>query len=146
MDYRAMFKGEYLTAPEFGGRTPTFTITQVKMVRLLAGDDGSEKDKGVLLFKETERGVVLNKTNAQSIAAMFGNETDGWIGKRVTFHATEVQVGPKKDLGIRVLGSPDITKPITATITLPRKKPKPVVLQVTGEKKPAAREPGCDDA
>jgi hypothetical protein len=140
MDYRAMFQGDYLTAPEFNGRTPTFTIVGVKIVRLPNPETGDEKAKGTIQFKEIERGLVLNRTNGQAIAAMFGNETNNWMGKRITLHAVEVMVGKKKDIGIRVLGSPDITQPVTFDVVLPRKKPKATTMVPTGNRAGAAQQ------
>ena len=132
-DYRAFFQSDYLTAAEFGKRTPTFTIGAIKKMDLPNPDTGEMRSKGVIYFREIKRGLVLNRSNGQLIAAMFGNETDNWIGKGVTLHAEEVQVGTKKDLGIRVIGSPDLKAPVDAVIVLPRKKPKKVRLVPTGK-------------
>lgn len=138
MDWRALFKGAYLTAVEFGGREPTFKIQGVDTIDL-EQEDGQTKPKAVVFFvdvdgdgyKGIDRGWVLCKTNAMCIAAMFGNETDAWVGKRVTLFATDVQVGKERKPGIRVKGSPDIKAPITATIKLPKKKAFPMTLSPT---------------
>jgi hypothetical protein len=122
MKWQAMFRGDYVTAAEMGDARPTLTIAGAKVVRL-AGEDGREKDKGVVTFRETDRGWVICKTVAACLGAMFGDETDGWVGKRVTLYATEVAVGREKKLGIRVVGSPDLAKPVEAEIRLPRKRP-----------------------
>jgi hypothetical protein len=148
VDYRTMFESDYLTATEFKGRTPTFTITGVALKKLPNPETGEERTKGVIAFREVPKGWVMNRTNAQCLAAMFGGDTEAWVGKRVTLHAVEVQVGPKKDMGIRVVGSPDIEKPVVATIVLPRKKPRPMTLAPTGKgvapAANAAREPGSE--
>ena len=133
MDYRALFKSEYIAAVELGDKTPTMTIASVKLCKL-EQEDGRHKDKGIIGFRETDRGWVLNRTNAQCLAAMFGNDTDGWIGKRVTLYSTPVRVGPKTEPGIRVKGSPDITAPMTVEVKLPRKKPQQMTMQPTGGK------------
>ena len=131
MDYRILFKGDYVSAVELGEKTPTLTIAGVKIVKL-EGDDGRVKDRGVVSFKETDRGWVLCKTSAMCVAAMFGNETDGWIGKHVTLKSELVQVGPEKKPGIRVKGSPDIAAPVLVTIKLPKRKAYTVTLEKTG--------------
>ena len=130
MDYRSLFKGSYLAAIEFGGRTPTMTIANVKIVAL-EGEDGKSKDRGVVYFSETDRGLVLCKTNAILIAGMFGNDTDAWVGKRITMHATEVALGRDRVLGIRVKGSPDIAAPVDVTVKLPKKKAAIVRMEKT---------------
>ena len=130
MDYRALFKGEYISAAEFGDRRPTMTIAKVELCKL-EQEDGRQKDKGIIRFRETDRGWVLNRTNAECIAAMFGRETNDWVGKRVTLFSTPVKFGGKTEPGIRVKGSPDIAADVTVSIKLPRKKPQPMVLEVT---------------
>lgn len=51
---------------------------------------GAEKVvKGVVLFNEFDRGLVLNKTNSRTIAGLFGNDTDAWIGKKITIYRSE---------------------------------------------------------
>lgn len=133
MDYRALFKGQYLAAAEFGGRVPTFTMKGVKLVAL-EGEDGKTKDRGVIHFQETDRGLVLCKTNAICIAAMFGPDTDNWAGKRVTLFATDVQLGRERVPGIRVKGSPDIEKAVTVSVKLPKRKAFDMTLEKTGGK------------
>jgi hypothetical protein len=132
MDYRALFKGEYISAVELGDKQPTLTIVDVKGL-MLDEEDGKQKGKGLVVFKETDRGWVLNKTNAQCLAAMFGKDTNGWKGKRVTLCMKMVQVGRETEPGIRVKGSPDITAPVEAVIKLPRRKPKKEVLVPTAK-------------
>jgi hypothetical protein len=130
MHYKAMFKGDYIAAVEFGAKQPTLTIASVKLCKL-EQEDGRQKEKGIIAFKETERGWVLNRTNATCLAALFGDETDNWIGKRITLFSTMVQVGRAKESGIRVKGSPDISKPVTVEVKLPRRKPTSMRLEVT---------------
>jgi hypothetical protein len=136
----AAFKGDYIAAVEFEGKTPLVTIDHVKSVDLV-GEDGTTKSKPVVYFREAKRGWVLCKTTAQGLAAMFGPETDGWTGKRVHLHAEIVQVGKEKKPGIRIAGSPDIEKPVTFELRLPRKKPKRVTLAKTTAGKAAAPPP-----
>src|SRR5688572_17451645 len=51
---------------------------------------GAEKvTKGVVFFAEVDRGLVLNKTNSRTIAAMYGIDTDEWTGKKVTLYRSE---------------------------------------------------------
>jgi hypothetical protein len=130
MNVMAAFKGDYIAAVEFEGKTPTVTIDHVKVVAL-EGEDGKVKDRPVVYFQETPRGWVLCKTTALSVAAMFGPETDRWNGKRITLRAEPVQVGRETKPGIRVKGSPDIEKSITFTLKLPRKKPRDITLERT---------------
>lgn len=132
MHWKKMFVGDYIAAVEFDGKTPTMKIKSVDLVKL-EDDDGRQKDKGVIFFEQTDRGWVLCKTNAICLAAMFGDDTNGWIGKRVTLHAVDVQVGRERMPGIRVKGSPDIKAPLDVEIRLPKKKPFTMRMAVTGQ-------------
>ncbi len=49
------------------------------------------EDKWVLYFREIDKGLVLNQTNAKSIAKLHGEDTDDWLGKRIVLFPTEVQ-------------------------------------------------------
>jgi hypothetical protein len=146
MHYRALSIGDYLQATEFNGRVPTFTITQIVIKDLPSlKNEGEEQSKGVIYFRELKRGWVINRTNGESMNAMFGKETNDWIGKRVTLRAEDVQVGKKMDMGIRVVGSPDIKAPVTFDLCLPRKKPKKVRLVPTVPGQPVVfEEPPAD--
>lgn len=137
MNILGCFKGDYIAAVEFDGKTPLITIDHVKVVEL-EGDDGKKKSRPVVYFREAPRGWVLCKTTAQALAALFGAETDKWTGKRVHLRAEEVQVGKEKKPGIRIAGSPDIDAPVSFMLTLPRKKPKRITLAKTEAGKAAA--------
>jgi hypothetical protein len=139
MNWKLLFKGDYIAAVEMGDKTPTLTIKGVKLCKL-EGEDGRQKDKGIVFFREIDRGWVLCKTNAMCLARMFGDDTNDWAGKRVTLFSTMVQVGKEKAAGIRVKGSPDLSSPMTVEIKLPRKKPVHMRMLVTG-KSAAAAEP-----
>ena len=151
MDMQLGFLGTYITAAEIGAATPTLTIARValeKVESLKASTDdmggGKMRDRIVVYFKESrsDRGWLLNRTNAECLKELWGRETDGWIGKRLTLCTQQVRVGPKVEPGIRVKGSPELTEPRTFDLRLPRKKPTPYTLHPTG--KPSA--PAVDGA
>lgn len=139
MDMMLGFLGTYITAAEIGTKTPTLTIARVvleKVESLKQGDDdagGKMKDRVIVYFRESksDRGWLLNRTNAECLKEMWGRETDAWIGKRVTLYSMMVRVGPKMEPGIRVKGSPDLKEPVTFQLKLPRKKPVPMTLVPT---------------
>ncbi len=109
MNWEAMFPGKYVKSSEFAGKKPTLTIAGVT-IEDLPDDKGGNKKRGVMTFKETPKALVLNRTNATAIKAMFGAETDNWRGKRVTLWAapfTDPFTG-EQITAVRVLGSPDI--------------------------------------
>jgi hypothetical protein len=145
VDYGLGFLGEYITAAEMVGKTPTLTIQKVvleKVESMKRDDDagGKLKDRVVVYFAEGKsgRGWLLNRTNAECLRELCGSrDTADWIGKRVTLHAINVRVGPKMEPGIRVKGSPDLKAPLTFDLRLPRKRPQPMTLVPTGTEKEA---------
>lgn len=62
------------------------TITGSEEVNLAM--DGKPADlKWTLTFKETEKPLVVNSTNGQILAAIFGSdESDDWIGKKIVLY------------------------------------------------------------
>lgn len=76
------------------------TIEDVTMERVGQGADA--RDKLVVAFQETDKTLVLNKTNATTISKLYGDETDAWPGKRITLYCTYVQFQADMVLSIRV--------------------------------------------
>lgn len=137
MDWRAAFKGNFISAVEFAGKEPTLTIAGIKVVKVEDEKTKKDKDRLVIFFKETDRGWLPCKTNAICLAGIFGsNETDAWLGKRVTLYSTKVDFGKDKVDGIRVRGSPSLSAPVDVLVKLPKKKPRIMTMVPTG--KPAA--------
>lgn len=87
--FRLLFQDEYLAAPDLHDKDVTVTIARVQ-VETLTREDGKE-DRPVVHFEEMlrrpkkdQKRWVLNKTNAKAIAKLYGPETEGWRGKRIT--------------------------------------------------------------
>jgi hypothetical protein len=128
MDFDKLFPGRFLKAGQFGGRDVTMTIAKI-VLEEMDGVKGKET-KAIASFRERPLQLVLNKTNALSLKAMFGRETDQWVGKRVTFFPAKIQF-EDHDIAIRVRGSPDIAANVTFELKLARKKPRSVTLLKT---------------
>jgi len=85
-----MFSGSYLKASDLDG-DEIKTIDSVSTVSL-KDNQGQETHKPVLHFKGQDLGLVLNKTNAKAIARALGSdETDDWLGRKITLYTTEVE-------------------------------------------------------
>jgi hypothetical protein len=87
MDATLLFPSEYVRAADLVGKDVTKTIATVK-VDELRRVDGTKGKKPVLYFKDTDKKLVLNKTNLKTIIALHGKETNNWPGKRVTLFPT----------------------------------------------------------
>lgn len=132
LSYDQLFPGRFIKAGEMDGKDVTLTIKDVYL-DTIEQEDGREKAQAVVAFQEIARELALNKTNGQCLRAMWGDRVDEWIGKRVTLFP-ERDASGLSDSGvcIRIKGSPDISKPIQATIKLPRRRPVQRTLVPTG--------------
>lgn len=102
-DYRAMYDSLYIYAFDLKGRDVTVTIKEVKAAKLRNANQPETK-KPVIWFVESHdnRGLVLCKTNARTIATLYGNETDAWVGKRITLYPTRVDAFGRETDAIRI--------------------------------------------
>ena len=76
------------------------TISEVTQEILGQGKDAQQKL--VASFVGKKKAMVLNKTNAKTIAKFYGDETDGWTSKRITIGAREVEFQGDMILALRV--------------------------------------------
>jgi hypothetical protein len=91
-----LFPSNWLKAPDLRGRRVTVTMAGVKVEEV--GDD----KKPVLYFQGTDKGLVLNVTNANSIKDLYGPETNDWRGRPITLYVAKVEYQGKRMDGIRV--------------------------------------------
>ena len=81
-----------------GGEMPV----TIKSIELNEFDAESGKEtKPVITFADDHK-MVCNKTNGTTLAEMFGDETDLWIGKEITLIVEQVDFGGKKVPAIRI--------------------------------------------
>lgn len=92
MDYRLLFPNDYIAAHDLRGKDVVKTIKAVTVENLRMSGGRSEK-KPVVLFSDTPKKLVLNKTNAKLIAAQHGADTDKWPGRKVTLYPTTTLFG-----------------------------------------------------
>ena len=86
------FPSKYLRADDLGGREVKVIMANVEREKL-----GTDM-KPVLYFKGKEKGVVLNKTNANTISDAYGDETEDWFGQEIILFSVmadfQGKVGP----------------------------------------------------
>src|SRR5882672_6382643 len=87
-DFRTLFDRDYIGAFDLQGRDVTVTIIKVIGGELTAMG-GRKSKKPILYFEAKDKGMITNKTNAKTIATMYGNFTEGWIGKRITLFVSQ---------------------------------------------------------
>lgn len=92
-----VFESDYLKAADLEDKPHLATITKVDLETMR---DNSEKL--LVSFEEWEKGLLLNVTNANNIAAFCGPETDDWIGKQIVLFPTWVDFQGRSVEAIRV--------------------------------------------
>jgi len=58
--------------------------------------------KQVLYFREDVPKMIMNITNGNTIAQLYGTHPDGWIGKKIQVYATPVKAFGKIDNALRI--------------------------------------------
>lgn len=84
MNINEVFPSKYLKASDLQGKAVKVVIDRVTIEKM------GEDNKPVLHFKGKEKGMALNKSNAQMIAAVYSPETDGWIGREIKLYTGKV--------------------------------------------------------
>lgn len=84
-----LFPSKFVKAADLNNKPVTLTITKLVVEKM--GHGAEEERKPVLYFRKATKGLVLNRTNAMIIAALYGNESDEWEGKRITIYPTKVR-------------------------------------------------------
>jgi hypothetical protein len=100
MHIDSAFPSKYLKASDLQGRNVTVKMGRVEQEKI--GDDM----KLILYFQGKEKGVVLNKTNANNIAGLYGGETEDWYGKEITLVEAMVDFQGKSVPAIRMRAPP----------------------------------------
>lgn len=100
-----MFPSRFLKAQDLEGQEVEAVIKEIEETEL---DDES---KYVVTFVDASKGLVLNKTNATSIAARYGDETDAWLGKPIILYPDRTPMGGKIVDCIRVRVPADPSAP-----------------------------------
>lgn len=130
-DYRTMFDSDWIRAWDLGGKDRVVTIVKVEAGELENHRAKKKDRKPVVWFKGAKKPLALNKTNAKTIASMYGTDTTSWVGKTIAIYPTKTQFGNEEMDCIRV--RPNVPKGKAEDM------PNPEPPQSAG------REPGSDD-
>ncbi len=85
MDINAAFPSKYVKAAEVKGKQIPLTIRTVEMEEMPDKDE-----RPVVYFNETQRGMVLNRTNADTIKEAYGSQTEAWTSKPIVLSTIRV--------------------------------------------------------
>lgn len=100
VDYRKLFKSKWFTAADIENGEVTLTVKGVTVEAVQ--NQGGTEECPTLHFEEHPKPLVLNKTNARSIAAKHGADADEWVGKAITFRESVTTFGGEEVPCVRV--------------------------------------------
>jgi hypothetical protein len=98
MRISSVFTSQYLKATDL----PPGRDAHVIIERVDEADMGSGEMKLVAYFLGKQKGLVLNRTNAETLADALGDESDNWAGAQVTLFTTRVSYNGQMRDAIRV--------------------------------------------
>ncbi len=131
--FKKRFPSEHLEAADLETKQVTITIKAVESTTVKA-DDGSGQAKGLIRFDgRTKQTWVFPVSVGYMLAAMFGDDDAGWVGKRVTLRSEKVDAFGEIVDAVRPIGSPDITKPVTFKVRQGRKRVSKTMIPIAGK-------------
>ena len=107
MNIDEMYPSKYLKATDLGNKSTTAEIEEVVYTEVGA----NQEKRPVVRFKGKQKMFILNKTNARAIGDLYGKETAGWRGKRITLYPTSTEYAGKDMACIRIKEPRDFTRP-----------------------------------
>jgi hypothetical protein len=101
-----VYTGRWLRAEDLEGHEALVQIDKVHVHELPDG-----KRKLALAFVGKAKQLLLNPTNARTIASILGtDETDAWAGRRIRLHVEPVTFQGRMVRGIRVKAAGEIKR------------------------------------
>ena len=108
-DFRAYFDSSCLRVWHLLGKERTYRIVKVtRLTSEMANGSKREIKKQPKLILENSKGetvqlpLLLNKTNANTIAKLYGNNPKHWVGNLITLYPTTTDVGGATKDAIRI--------------------------------------------
>lgn len=115
-----VFPSKFIAAADLQGQNVKVTVARVELEKI------GEDTKPVIYFQGKQKGLVCNKTNCKAIAAIYGDETDDWVGGELVLFPimTDYQGKPVEAVRVRAPQPKD------------RAAPRPPVQQASGDEAP----------
>ena len=95
-----LYPSRYLKPADIDDDDLVLTIDKVLVEEM--GFVDRKETKPVLYFRNLDKVLVLNRTNANTIANLYGDQLSNWTGKQVSLFIAEVNFQGKVMPGIRI--------------------------------------------
>ncbi len=87
MNKASIFPSKHLSAADLPDEGMTVTIKEVTVERMQDGDE-----KPIMSFADRGlKDMIINVTKWNTIAKLYGDESDDWVGKRINIRPGEVK-------------------------------------------------------
>jgi hypothetical protein len=96
MNINDAYPSKYIKSADLQGRIIKLKIANVGYEQI--GNDS----KLIMYFQGKNKGMVLNRTNARTIADQYGDDTDNWTGADVEVFSMKVDMQGRMVDGLRV--------------------------------------------
>jgi len=112
-----IFKNKYLKGDKIADRKVVVAISRIKIEEV-----GRKKEQlPVLYFTGKDLGMVCNRTNWRTLTTLLGDETDDWIGQRITLYTAPVEFEGETTMALRIMPKKPVAPPPGAKSTAPAK-------------------------
>jgi hypothetical protein len=102
MKYNEAFPSEYLKSDDLSGEGRFFTIKNLTLEEFQDPITNENNSKPILHFEDSDKSLILNKTNWERIARQHGEDSQAWSGKQIHLGLEAVQYKGKTIDCIRV--------------------------------------------
>lgn len=99
--YELFDPSKFVAAFELSGKDTTVTIDHVSG-EIIEGENARKSKKPVIHLKDWPKPLVLNKTNAKVLIALYGADYRKWNGKRFTMYPTTTKMAGEEVDAIRL--------------------------------------------
>jgi hypothetical protein len=96
-EFDDLYGSKYLCVADLKGAKPRLKIGKVEVAEL-RDKNGNVKRKYVVFFEGVTKGLVINQTNANKLAAAYGKQISNWVDQHVELYSESTTFGE----GIRV--------------------------------------------
>jgi hypothetical protein len=107
---REIFESDWLGSIDLAGKDLTLKIVLVEKAEVFNPGTNKKSFKLAFRFENQVKGMICNRTNATTIAKMYGNEASVWAGKQITLYPTTCRVARETQSCIRVREKPSTTQ------------------------------------
>jgi len=97
-----LYPSKYVKAADLRKRDVVVVIESIEPRHELVSQGNKRERKPVFNLKDKDKQFVCNKTNAKTIAKIYGPNPRDWIGKAITLYPTTVQAGGEEHECIRI--------------------------------------------